>query len=194
MSHIISPFMSPFSSSFHNIKRYGGMYMEFQFKSDLPYPTITPQKNLRDAKLLMPNYGGKDSELTAILQYVYQAYINFENEPFAKVLEGISMTEMHHHELLGEAIAKLGGYPVMGGHTYWNGSFVFYDTNPKVFLEFNIKAEETAIKNYERTILALNNEEVKLMLERIILDEELHIKIFRELIRLDYGKDLMKIE
>lgn len=53
---------------------------------------------------------------------------------------------------------------------------------PQKFLRQNITAEETAILNYERTVLALHTESVKTLLERIILDEELHIKIFKELL------------
>ena len=45
-------------------------------------------------------------------------------------------------------------------------------------------AEEAAIMNYERTILNLNEESVKMLLERIILDEEIHINIFKELLKI----------
>ena len=89
---------------------------------------------------------------------------------------------MRHHELLGKAIVKLGGYPVMGGRTYWSGSFVNYTLDPKKFLRENITAEETAILNYERTVLSLRTESVKALIERIVLDEELHIKIFKDLL------------
>ena len=70
----------------------------------------------------------------------------------------------------------------MGGRTYWNGSFANYTLDPKKYLQQNIVGEETAILNYERTVLNLKTESVKLLLERIILDEELHIKIFKELL------------
>ncbi len=153
-----------------------------KFASELPYPEITPQENLRDAKLLMPNYSGQHGELTAILLYAYQSYISWADELLYSTLENIAIVEMHHHEMLGKAIYKLGGYPVMGAKTFWNGSYVNYTIEPVKFLEFNIKAEEIAIMNYEKTILNLEQEDVKLLLERIILDEEIHIKIFRQLL------------
>ncbi len=96
---------------------------------------------------------------------------------------GIAKTEMHHHHLLGEAIYRLGGYPIMGARTYWNGNMVNYTLDPRKFLQQNIAAEESAIMNYERTILNLDDECIKMMLERIILDEEIHIKIFKELLK-----------
>lgn len=154
-----------------------------KFSSELPYPEIAVKENLRDAKLLMPNYSGQNGELTAILLYAYQAYISWNDEELNNILENIAIVEMHHHELLGEAIHKLGGYPVMGGKTFWNGSYVNYTIEPKKFIEIDIAAEELAIMNYERTILNLQEEDLKLLLERIILDEEIHIKIFKQLLK-----------
>lgn len=159
--------------------------MEFQkFGSELPYPeVIIAEENLPEAKLLMPSYSGAASELTAVTTYIFQSYISVKNDELRRTLEGIAITEMHHHELLGTTIYKLGGYPVMGGRTYWNGSFVNYTLDPKKYLQQNIVAEEDAILNYERTILNLKTESIKMLLERIILDEEIHIKIFKDLLR-----------
>ncbi len=157
------------------------------FSSDLPYPEVEVQKNLADSKLLMPNYAGAAGELTAITTYSFQSFISLKNPELVTIMEEISRTEMHHFKLLGTTIFKLGGYPVMGGRTYWNGGFVNYTIDPKKFLQQNIMAEETAILNYERTILNLSQESLKLLLERIILDEEIHIKIFKDLLAGEYG-------
>lgn len=153
-----------------------------EFQSDLPYPDIMPNKNLHDAKLLMPNYSGKEGELTAILLYAYQSYISYNDPKLSKILQEIAVVEMEHHELLGEAICKLGGYPIMAGKDYWNGSYVNYTTDIVKFLEFNIYSEEVAIRNYEKTILQLEEKQIKNLLERIILDEEIHIKEFKKLL------------
>ena len=90
---------------------------------------------------------------------------------------------MLHDKLLGETIYKLGGYPVMGARTYWNGSFANYTLSPQKYLRENVLAEQNAIMNYERTILNLSSDSVKMLLERIILDEEVHIKIFKQLLK-----------
>ena len=150
--------------------------------SELPYPDIDCAENLADSKLLMPSYGGPSGELTAVTTYCFQSYICTRSLEIAETLECIARAEMRHHELLGKAIVKLGGYPVMGGRTYWSGSFANYTLSPEKFLAQNIHAEETAILNYERTILNLHTESVKQLLERIILDEDMHIKIFRDLL------------
>ncbi len=156
----------------------------FKFASDLPYPEIEVSQNISQSKLLMPSYAGAGGELTAILTYSFQSYTGSKYPDIARTISGIARTEMHHHELLGTTICKLGGYPVMGARTYWNGSFVNYTLDPRKYLQQNIMAEEAAIMNYERTILNLSEESVKMLLERIILDEEIHINIFKELLKI----------
>lgn len=155
---------------------------KYKYSSELPYPEFEFSKNLYDAKLLMPNYCGAHSELTATMTYLYQSYIKGEDEIIAKILKKIAISEMHHHSILGNTIFKLGGYPVIAGKTYWNGNMVNYTMDTKSFLRHNILAEESGILNYEKTILHLKTEEVKITLERIILDEEIHIKILKDLL------------
>ncbi len=153
-----------------------------RFACELPYPEIEPVENLADSKLLMPSYGGPAGELTAITTYSFQSFVAEKNRELVDVLEKIAQVEMHHYALLGTAIYRLGGYPVTGGRTYWSGSYVNYTLDPKKFIMQNIAAEEAAILNYERTVLNLRTESVKQLVERIILDEELHIKIFKEML------------
>lgn len=163
-----------------------------KYASDLPYPEIEVEQNVTESKLLMPVYAGSASELTAVLTYSFQRYVSPKYPEISTALKGIAITEMHHHELLGETIYALGGYPVMGARTYWNGSLVNYTLDPRKYLRQNIVAEETAILNYERTILNLTTDSVKMLLERIILDEEVHIKIFKELLKSQFGEDYDK--
>lgn len=156
---------------------------------DLPYPEVVIEhKDPSEAKKLMDDYAGKESETTAILTYIYQSYILKDSHPdISKTLESIGISEMFHHELLGTTIARLGNYPVIGGrNTFWNGSFVNYVTDVRKILKVDIAAEKQAIVNYERTIAVLTNDSIKRLIERIILDEELHIKILNEmLLKLD---------
>lgn len=155
----------------------------FKFSSELPYPEVHAEENLAEAKLLMPSYAGAGSELTAILTYSFQGFISPAGSEIANALGGVAKCEMKHFELLGRTIFKLGGYPIMGARTYHNGSMVNYTLDPHKFLAQNIAAEEAAIVGYERTILNLHCESAKLLIERIILDEELHIAVFKELLK-----------
>lgn len=149
------------------------------YSSDLNYPTLQVEKNLHDSKILMPVYGGVQGEITAVMTYTYQHFVA-EDEALKEMLEGVSIAEMKHVDLLGNAITALGGYPVIGGRAYWSGSYVNYTLDPKRFLRQNILAEENAILGYERAILNLSQDSVKNLIERIILDEEIHVKLFKE--------------
>ena len=165
-----------------------------KYASDLSYPEIEVEQNVAESKLLMPVYSGSASELTAVLTYSFQRYVSPKYPEITTALKGIAITEMHHHELLGETIYALGGYPVRGARTYWNGSFANYTLDPRKYLRENILAEQNAIMNYERTILNLSTDSVKMLLERIILDEEVHISVFKQLLKDNFDVESERCE
>ncbi len=153
-------------------------FSELSVRAEGAYPEpLIPYPNPLEAKKLMNDYGGRDSETTAVMQYTYQSYILHKEFPaYADKLEQIGIVEMGHHELLGLSIAALGSFPVIGGrNAFWNGSFVNYITDLVKLLEADIQGEELAILNYEKTILSLQSESLKQVIERIILDEKQHI-------------------
>lgn len=148
-------------------------------KADLPYPEViidTPSRH--DVQCLMGDYAGAQSETTAIFQYVYQAYVNQDNEEYHRLFESIAVTEMHHHELLGETICKLGGNPVIAdGREFWSGRNINYTCGLRQMLVADIRAEQQAIRNYRKSIECLDNYTIKELIERIILDEQMHIEL-----------------
>lgn len=79
------------------------------------------------AMLLLEDYAGSVSEMTAINQYFYH-HLTFEAyEDLEDLEECISIIEMHHLELLGETIQLLGVPPEFRTLTnnranYWNAS------------------------------------------------------------------------
>ena len=158
--------------------------MNFKYALDTSYPEVRGSCSQRDLRMLMDLYCGRAGELTAITQYLYQRYIVGDiNETMAKSLFGISKAEMKHHALLGEAIVKMGGDPIMGGSVcFWSGSNLNYSQNPIQFLQNNISAEQQAICNYRRAAACINNASLSELFLRIIQDEELHIEIFGELL------------
>lgn len=165
--------------------------MPKEYAINLPYPKLTGTLYPQDIRCIVDDYSGRAGELTAITQYVYQQYISHSfDEELAKELLRIAIVEMHHHELLGEAIAQMGGDPIMGGSTcFWSGSNVNYTKNPVTFLRNNIQAEYQAIANYRRSIACVRNESLKELLARIIMDEELHIEIFTQQLKRLTGED-----
>lgn len=159
------------------------------FASDAPYPELAVYSvSRRDVLALTDDYAGRESETTAIMQYAYQSYILKEKYPdLSYVLENIAKVEMLHHELLAEAIVASGGDPIIAGrHCFWSGSTVDYSQSVCAILKIDLAGELGAIANYKRTITALTNKSIIALIERIILDEEEHVRILEKLIE-EYG-------
>ena len=64
---------------------------------------------------------------------------------------------------------------------YCNANYVNYNNNLKDILKINIEAETLAIKNYKNLIKVIDDKYVKELLRRIIIDEEIHLQIFKNL-------------
>lgn len=81
-------------------------FSDLSVRKDLPYPEpVIPYPNPVEAKKLMNDYGGRDSETTAILQYVYQSYVLSREFPeFSKKLAEIAACEMKHQKSSGRRL------------------------------------------------------------------------------------------
>ncbi|MDT8899997.1 ferritin-like domain-containing protein [Anaeroselena agilis] len=150
-----------------------------------PYPKpMVVQPNLYYAQLLLEDYAGSLSEMTAINQYSYH-YLMFvgEYEEIAHLEACIAIIEMYHLELLGETIKLLGVEPkyrtITGNcQTFWDASHVFYGTGLYDRLAADIAAEKLAIKQYRTHQGLISDKYINILLERIIKDEEHHLKLF----------------
>ena len=95
---------------------------------------------------------------------------------------GISLCEMHHFHLLGQTLKKLGANSIFTDFPQCIKPTKFYcsekDANKSILDD--IASEMQAIHIYQSMSKNLTNEQVKNIIERIILDEELHIKVLKE--------------
>ena len=164
-----------------------------EYRVNKPYPKIEVERpNKKYAKLLLEDYAGISGEDTAIHQYSFQHFDKFNvSKDFADTLAKIAAVEMRHLELLGETIKLLGLNPKFkfterNCHylTYFSSSFVNYETDIRNMLLSDIEIEEKAIKNYLYHISIINDKYVKRLLYRIIEDEQVHIKCFKELLKM----------
>lgn len=150
----------------------------------LPYPSLAGLKrNRRQCELIFGAYSGKDSELTAITQYVYHELI-FESLGYSDIAaqyEQIFIDEMRHLSLLGNAIIKLGGDPVYAvmPRGFWTASFVTYSSEPCRMLLDDIAAETAGIKGYKAMLPQLGDTPLAALIQRIIMDEERHLATFK---------------
>ncbi len=156
--------------------------------SKITYPEITDIK--KDYKLgqnMYDSFAGRHGELTAISQYIYEHITTEENKELSSVLLHIAIQEMHHLDMLGALLVNLGFVPYfMGKHNNkWCSDNVTYRYDGlEEMLKINIKSEETAIKEYKRLIEMTDDDKVKMILSRIIMDEEMHIKVFSGLLEI----------
>ena len=156
---------------------------------DIPYPPIEVRRpNAAYACILQRVYAGQFSEFTAIAQYFYHHILLKSCYPdAAKTLKEISIQEMHHLEMLAECIVKLGGDPVFGVPKYnylhwWRGDMVDCSKQMQIMLLRDIQEEYAAIAEYRDIIRCIDDECVIALLERIILDEEEHIRLLSGLL------------
>lgn len=154
---------------------------------DIPYPPLqTDGKNLYYASLLTNDYAGVVSEMSAVTGYMFQHLVT-ANKKISGTIKCISRVEMRHLGFIGELINLFGGNPriaVQSGckSTYWNAQYISYETNPKCFLKENIANEKAAIANYNIRTNQISDSSVQSILERIIQDEENHIRLFSALL------------
>ncbi len=155
-----------------------------------PYPTLEEiGRDPETLRIVSPAYAGRDGELTAVLQYVYQSIIFGEagENAISRRLIGIAVEEMHHFELFGKMIAKLGAPPVFTACPpypvgYYSASCVNYTRAPRQMICADICAEENAVAAYERMLCRIKNPPVAAMISRILGDEKRHLEEFNRLL------------
>ena len=158
-------------------------------KVDLPYPsrdslTYDPYSG----KIIAVAYSSLKSELTAILQYTYHA-LHFKefDKKYADTMEGIAITEMEHLFILGETMLKTGVDPRFVQYAscnapYFNTCSVAQSTSPQKMLMDDIQGELDAIADYKKMLTLLKNQQVSAIIQRIILDEQLHVQTLKGLL------------
>lgn len=159
---------------------------------ELPYPKIEVfDKNPNYADLIKKSYAGTISELTAVTQYTYQGLIT--KNMIGNILRKIAEVEMHHLEILGELIVALGENPDFSINKKdkklnWSSKFICTSDSIKEMLLEDIKNEKEAIHQYRKTANLIDDENIIAILNRIILDEELHIKLLTNLYEREFEK------
>ena len=155
----------------------------------MPYPEIRVEgENKNYAKMLSIAYAGADGELSAILNYIYSHIVTEGKKPYSlcDVFECIAVVEMRHFETLGKLIFLLGEdpkfYSAMGRPSYFNTGTLSYANDVSQILKNSIAGEKKAVDLYRELSKVISDIYIKQILDRIILDEEHHIKIFSELL------------
>lgn len=144
-------------------------------------------EDVRALRIVSPAYAGRDGELTAILQYVYQSVLlgGMGKRGLAELLSSIAADEMRHLQILGSIIVRLGASPVFTACppypvSYYSASCVSYVKTPQAILSVDISAECAAIADYERMLACLENPPVAAIVGRICAEEREHLSKLKE--------------
>ncbi|OLN31908.1 LysM peptidoglycan-binding domain-containing protein [Desulfosporosinus metallidurans] len=141
-----------------------------------------PEPNFTYALWLYEAYAGKDSELTAITTYLYQAVL-LDRPEFDALLRPIAYDEMHHLEKLALALRHLGVDPRYGslsnGHWVdWRSSFINYTSELCALLDANIEDEAKAHRYYLELAQKIPIPDIQCILTELAADEERHYHLF----------------
>ena len=154
----------------------------------IPYPkTYNVKEDYRLVNRLYNDYGGNVGEMTVINLYVFQ-HIDLDNESLKKIMIKVAEVEIKHLYLIGDLIKQLGKKPyyINRRGRQWSAEHINYRTsNIAEVMKCNINIENTAINNYLQDKNYTDNKSIKDLLDRIILDEESHKKIFKGILN-DY--------
>lgn len=119
---------------------------------DKPYPKIVNATNDQMTVNILKNLAGsRTSELTAVLQYIYQSVIADKSaDEIGAIFEEIGIVEMTHLDLLMHAITDFGGTPKYEDSqgNQFNSNYINYTVKLKEMLNNNILAEQRAIEQY----------------------------------------------
>lgn len=164
--------------------------MHGQYHVALPYPPVEAGgKNPVYANAILSNVGGSNSEMSAVSLYFYNHLITeAEYEEFSDAFEHISIVEMHHLEIFGELALQLGADPRLWAKqnnrcVYWTPGYNRYPRQIHSLIGNSLEAEKAAIRKYSKQAECISDANVVENLRRIILDEQIHVEIFEEMLK-----------
>jgi bacterioferritin len=157
----------------------------FKYALDLPYPSISNLDiNTEYGQILLSNLGGLHSKMNTVTLYFYNSIILNDYSELKKVMLEISKVEMHHLKIIADMCYFLGVDPRLWECQndcleYWSPGFNIYPRQLQHMLENCIIQEQNTISNYNHQIKIIKEPIICDMLNRIILDEQLHVEIFQ---------------
>lgn len=154
-----------------------------------PYPEITVSgRDRRYAEAMLSNIGSANSEMSAVSHYFYNALITEEKLPnVAECFSSISSVEMHHLEIFSKLAMQLGADPRLWSYSrsrpvYWSPGYNKYPTSTRLMVEISLRSEEEAIAKYREQAAWIEDLNIVAILKRIILDELVHVQIFKNIL------------
>ena len=167
----------------------------FVFADAAPDPPVKVcGPNAGYAEQMLSNIRACNSEMSAVSLYFYNSVIlkPYERE-IAQVFHRISLVEMHHLDIFATLAHQLGANPRLWSYqgrnlSYWTPGCNQYPRQLLPLLQNALHGEEQAIAKYREQAEQIGDPYVVALLRRILLDEQHHVEIFRELLRTGSGR------
>ena len=159
--------------------------------AEYPYPAIKVQaKNPNYARMMLSNIGDQNSEASCAALYLYDQIITAGEPEISEAFRLAKQAEEKHLELFCGVAFQLGADPrlwaVTGANAqpmrYWSPQQLCYTANTKALLQNALALERAAIAKYERQTQEIKDDAILLLLRRILVDESMHVEIFRNLL------------
>ena len=151
-------------------------------------PLKIERPNPQYAAEMLSNIGSCNSEMSAVSLYLYNNIILTDtNREFAEIFHKISVVEMHHWQIYAQLAHMLGADPRLWSFqnnrpSYWSPGCNRYPQQLKSLLENSLQGEQEAISKYTRQTECIQDAHIVDLINRIILDEKLHVEIFQEML------------
>lgn len=147
-----------------------------------PVPMDIPEPYFTYAAWLFEAYAGKDSELSAVTTYLYQAVV-LDRPEFDALFRPIAFDELNHLEQLGRALRRLGVDPRYGtfrpGHWVdWRSKYLNYTTDLCALLDMDMEDEAKACTQYLEIAHKIPIPEIQEILTHLAADEDRHYHCF----------------
>ena len=154
------------------------------FNCDAPYPSASDLKtDLLSAKTIYPLYSGLHGELNSVAFYS-KRFVHLKRNGNADICDlflGIIACEIKHFSYLGKAIFFLGAIPKIISEENYRAEKDFGRViSTRQILLDAVSQKSTNITEYERVKSKLKSESVMKIIERIIIDERLHLALIKD--------------
>jgi bacterioferritin len=172
-----------------------------EFRAGHPYPKPeVAAKNQTYARLMLNNCADRDSEMSSVALYFYDCVVTKDTPLLSDAFAQITRAEEEHLRLFAELAFLSGADPRLWevlslpqGRTmrYWSAARLPYALNQKIMLQNAMALERAAVRKYERQLQEIKDEGILTVLRRVLLDEHLHLNLFRALLEeLQGGRQL----
>lgn len=159
------------------------------YASEKPYPPLRVEcPNPRYAAEMLSNVGACCSEMSAVSLYLYNSIIlTDENKEFSQIFHKISIVEMRHLDIFAHLAHMLGADPRLwtcNGKRpcYWSPACNRYPMQLNSLITNSLQGEQDTICKYRQQAEEICDAYIVDLLNRIILDEQIHVQIFREML------------